>query len=73
MNYDISKPICLYVDYGLGGMAATVVQGHEDESGKLVSRPVHQSSRVITETEQKNSKVEGESLAVLSGIKTNRM
>ena len=73
VNYDVSKPTRLYVDHGPCGVAATVAQGYHDGNGGLVYRPVHHSSRVLTETEQRYGKVEGESLAVLSGIKSNKM
>jgi len=42
-------------------------------TGDAVYRPVHHNSRVLTPTEERYGKVEGESLAVLTGIKTNRM
>ena len=60
MNYDVSKPTCLYADHGPGGVVATVAQGYEGESGKLVYCPVHHNSWAIMETDQRYSKVEGE-------------
>ena len=73
MNYDGTRPTHLYVDHAPGGIAATMAQGYKGLDGKLVYRPVHPSSRVLTEMQTQYSKVEGESLVVLSGNKGNKM
>ena len=73
VNFDTGRHTRLYVDHGPGGVAATVAQRYEDEkTGDVVYRPVHHNSRALTETEAKYGKVEGESLAVAFGVKSNR-
>ena len=74
VNYDVDRHTRLYVHHGPVGIAATVAQQYVDEAtGDVVYRPVHHNSRVLTPTEERYGKVEGESLALLSGIKSNRM
>ena len=74
VNYDTARHTRVYIDHGPVGVAATVAQKYVDEvTGDEVYRPVHHNSRVLTPTEERYGKVEGESLAVLTGIKTNRM
>ena len=73
MNFDVRKPTYLYVDHGPGKVASTVAQGHKDKEGKLIYHPVYHNCCVLMETEQRYSKVEGESLAVLYGIYSNKI
>ena len=54
-------------------MASTVAQRYVDKEGLEIYRLVHHNSRVLTATEKNCSKVEGENLAVLFGIKSNKM
>ena len=71
--YDPAKQTRVYVDHGPGGVAATVAQNHGQLGAQDSWRPVHYSSRSLTETEAGYSKVDGESLGVLSGILNNKM
>ena len=69
-NYEVGRKTRIYVDHGPQGVAATVAQLHKiPGSSEEAWRPVHYTSRALTKTEQGYSKVEGESLGVLSGIK----
>ena len=73
-NYDPTRETRLYCDDGPKGVAATVAQGYKVEGvDHTVWRPVTYTSRAKTETECNYGKVDGESLAVLSGILTNKM
>ena len=73
-SFDVARKTRLYVDHGPDGVASTVVQEYEiGKSGEKVYRPVHHSSRALTETEARYTKTDGESLAVLSGVKSNKM
>ena len=72
--YDPSRPTRLYVDEGPAGVAATVAQEYNvDGVDHPVWRPVHHTSRAKTKCEQNYGKVDGESLGLLTGIKSNRM
>ena len=60
----------LYVDHGPKGIASTVAQYHK--SGKNPGwKVVHHKSRSLIPAEEGYSKVEGESLAIYSGVKMN--
>ena len=73
VNYEVGRKTRIYVDHGPQGVAATVAQLHTGQgSEQNVWRPVEHSSRVLTETEQGYSKVEGESLGILMGIKKHK-
>jgi hypothetical protein len=62
----------VYVDHGPEGVASAVAQGYDVVGQRDPQyRPVHHSSRSLTKAEKGYGKVEGESLAVLTGIKTN--
>ena len=73
MAYDPKRHTRIYVDHGPKGVAATVAQRY-DEAGETepVYRPVTYTSRALKKAERGYSKVEGESLAVLSGIMSNK-
>ena len=72
--YDPSRPTRLYVDEGPAGVAATVAQKYNvDGVDHPVWKPVHHTSRAKTKCEQNYGKVDGESLGVLTGIKSNKM
>ena len=71
-NYDPARHTRVYVDHGPEGVASTVAQGYDVVGQREPQyRPVHHSSRSLTKAEKGYGKVEGESLAVLTGIKTN--
>ena len=73
MNYEKDRPTRLYVDHGPKGVAATVAQGYKVEGQRQLQwRAVHHSSRALTKAELNYQKIEGESLAVYSGIKSNQ-
>ena len=73
VNYETNRKTMLYVDHGPTGVASTVAQEHTlPESTDTVWRPVFYTSRAMTLTEQGYSKVEGESLSVLTGVRTNK-
>ena len=73
--YDPKLPTRLYVDDGPQGVAGTLAQAHPhpDMKGNIVWRPVNYTARSKEKPEKTYSKVEGESLAVLSNIKANKM
>ena len=60
----------LVVDRGPEGIAATVMQKDPDTSQW---RPINYTSRAKTPTERNYLPIEGESLAIMSGILSNRM
>ena len=66
-NYDPALQTRLYVDHGPKGVASTVAQLHPEGW-----RSVCYQSRSLTKAEMNYGKVDGESLAVLSGIMANR-
>ena len=72
-GYDPKQFTRIYVDHGPEGVASTVAQRY-DMPGKQEPeyRPVAYSSRSLKAAEMNYSKVEGESLAVLSGCMMNR-
>ena len=73
-NYDPTRATRLYCDIGPKWVASTVAQGYKVEGvDHVVWRPVTYTSRAKTETECAYGKVDGESLAVLSGILANKM
>ena len=73
LAYDTTRQTRLYVDHGPGGIASTVAQKYE-EIGQIEPewRTVMHNSRALTKAEQGYGKMEGESLAILSGIKVNK-
>lgn len=61
---------CLYVDHGLAGIASTHAQNHkEGENPKW--KAVHHMSRSLVKSEMNYNKIEGESLAIYSGVLMN--
>ena len=71
--YNPKRRTRIYVDHGPEGVAATVAQRYEVIGERdAVYRPVAYNSRSLKEAEKSYSKVEGESLAVLSGIMANK-
>ena len=73
MNYEKDRPTRLYVDHGPKGVAATVAQGYKvGGQTQLQWRSVYHNSRALTKAELNYQKIEGESLAVFSGIKSNQ-
>ena len=73
VGFDPKRFTRVYVDHGPEGVASTVAQRY-DTPGKREPeyRPVAYSSRSLTKAEKHYSKVEGESLAVLSGCMSNK-
>ena len=61
----------LYVDHGPEGIASTVAQ-HHTKGDNPGWKAVHYKSRSLIPAETNYSKVEGESLAIYSGVKMNR-
>ena len=61
----------LYVDHGPEGIAAAIAQRHT-ENNAPVWKTVHYDSRRLDKAEINYNKVEGESLAIYSGILRNR-
>ena len=61
----------LYVDHGPKGIASTVAQLHK-HGKKPGWKAVHHKSRSLIPAEENYSKVEGESLAIYSGIKMQK-
>ena len=73
-HYDPARDTRLYVDEGPAGVAATVAQKYKLEGmDHPVWRPVHHTSRAKTPAEMNYGKVDGESLGVLTGIKSNKI
>jgi transposase InsO family protein len=73
-SFDPERKTRLYVDEGPTGVAATVAQQHRVEGmDHPVWRPVAYNSRAKTEAELGYGKVDGESLAVMSGMLSNKM
>ena len=73
MSYDPQRFTRLYVDHGPEGVASTVTQRY-DVPGKTEPeyRPVAYKSRSLKPAEKGYSKVEGESLGILSGCMENK-
>jgi hypothetical protein len=73
MNYDPKRETRLYVDHGPEGVAATVAQGYKvPGERKLQWRTLHQNGRALQPAEKNYGKIEGESLAIYSGIMMNK-
>ena len=73
VNLDTKRETRLYVDHGPTGVASRVAQKYLDSNREIVYCPVHHQSRVLTPTEMNYGKVEGESLAFFSGIKSSKI
>ena len=74
MNYEVGRDTRLYVDHGPEGVSATMAQKYKlPEQHRPVWRPVNHTSRALTAAEKNYGKSEGESLAILSGILSNKM
>ena len=66
-NFEVNRKKRLYVDHGLHGIASTVAQLHEiPGSNEKAWKPVQYVSRALTKTEEGYSRVDGESLGILS-------
>ena len=61
----------LYVDHGPEGIALTLAQKHEADP-KPVWKAVHHMSHSLVKSEINYHKIEGESLAIYSGVLMNR-
>ena len=70
--YDPKRSTRVYVDHGPEGVASTVAQRYDVPGKDPEYRPVAYISRSLKAPEKNYSKVEGESLAVLSGVKMNK-
>ena len=74
VHYDPERETRLYVDHGPEGVASTVAQGYDiPEEHEKQWRAVHHKSRSLQPAEKNYQKIEGESLAVYSGILVNKM
>ena len=73
--YIPKKATRVYVDHGPEGVGATLAQENPSiqVGGERCFRPANYTSRALTETEKRYSKVEWESLGVMFGILSNRM
>ena len=71
VNYDPNRDTRLYVDHGPLGIASTVAQRYK-EGGQDVWKAVYHNGRRLEPAEQRYPKVDGESLAIYSGINMNR-
>jgi hypothetical protein len=72
VNYDPNRKTREYVDHGPEGIASTIAQAYKmDGERKEQWRTVYHTSRALTKAEKNYGKIEGESLAVYSGTKTN--
>ena len=72
-NFETGRRTRLYMDHGTTGVVSIVAQEHKiPESTEKVWRPVFYTKRAMPLTEQGYSKVEGESLSVLTLIRTNK-
>ena len=69
--YEPNLPTRLYVDHGPAGIASTLAQDHGGPS-KPQWKAVHHLSRSLVKSEMNYNKVEGESLAIYSGVLMNR-
>ena len=61
----------LYMDHGPAGIASTLAQNHKDRNTDKW-KAVHHMSRSLVKSEMNYNKVEGEFLAVYSGVLMNR-
>ena len=73
VSYDTKRSTRLYVDHGPNGVCATIAQRYDVPWEKKPEwRPVTHGSRTLTGAEVGFGKSEGESLAILSGIMSNK-
>ena len=66
-NFEVGKRTRLYIDHGPEGVASTMAKLHGRDW-----RPVYYTERLLMDRKKIYSKVEGESLGVLAGLRTNR-
>ena len=71
INYDPERQPRLYVDHGPQGLASTVAQLYK-EKGQEIWKAVYHTGRRLETAERNYPKVDGESLAIYSGIRMNR-
>ena len=71
VNYDPERETRLYVDHRPRGIASTVAQKYEEEDETLW-KAVDHNGRSLENAEIGYLKIEGESLAIYSGIMMNR-
>ena len=72
-NFDTKRKTRVYIDHGPSGVGATLAQLHTvDGLDHDVWRPVRYNSRAMTKSEKEYGKVDGESLAILFGIKIHK-
>ena len=69
--YDMVDREKLYVDHGPAGIASTLAQNHQ-EGDTPRWKAVHHMSRSLVKSEMNYNKIEGESLAIYSGVLMNR-
>ena len=72
MSYDPARATRVYVDHGPEGVASTIAQRYDVPGQREPEwRAVAHHSRSLKKAEKGYSKGEGESLALLCGIKTH--
>ena len=72
VSYDPHRHTRVYVDHGPHGVASTLAQAYKTPGYREPQyRPVIHHSRALTKAERGLGKIEGESLAVLAGVKIN--
>ena len=71
VHFEPDRETRLYVDHGPSGIASTLAQKHEAQPAP-VWKAVHHMSRSLVKSEMNYHKIEGESLAIYSGVLMNR-
>ena len=72
-HYDAKRKTRLYVDHGPVGLGTVLTQWHEDSTRETgFWRPVMHTSRALNKAEQNYGKTDGESLAILYGVKRHK-
>ena len=71
--YDVTRKTRIYTDGGPEGCQATVAQEYLHETAGVQWRPVAHTARAWTEPEKRYSQIEKESLALYSGVVSNKM
>merc|ERR1712089_50786 len=70
--YDVTTKTRIYTDGGPEGCQATVAQEYLHETAGVQWQPVAHTARAWTEPEKRYSQIEKESLALYSGVVSNK-